>query len=140
MIPSGSGLTPTDDLPTIPDAYSVCTCSAESLVTARKADLGELETLIMLAVLRLEGEASGRRIQEEVARRGGRQLSRGATYATVSRLERKGFLALSIKEPSGGGRAKHYFEVTEDGLGTLRTAQRYVIRMRAGLESILDAS
>ena len=74
------------------------------------------------------------------AKRGGRELSRGATYATVSRLERKGFLAHIIEEPSGGGRAKHYFEVTTEGLETLRTAQRYLTSMREGLESILDAS
>ena len=107
-------------------------------MTTRKADLGELETLIMLAVLRVEGDASVRRIREEVARRGGRELSRGATYATVSRLERKGFLTLSVEEPTDGGRLKHHFEVTPEGLETLRTAQRRLTRMKDGLEALLD--
>jgi PadR family transcriptional regulator, regulatory protein PadR len=108
-------------------------------MTTRKADLGELETLIMLAVLRLEGDATVRRIRSEVAKRGGRELSRGATYATVNRLERKGFLALDVEEPEDGGRARYHFEVTREGLEALRTAQRRLSRMRAGLESILDA-
>jgi PadR family transcriptional regulator PadR len=106
-------------------------------VTTRKAELGELETLIMLAVLRLDGDATVPRIRSEVAKRGGRELSRGATYATVNRLERKGFLALEIEEREAGDRARYHFEVTKEGLDALRTAQQRLGRMRAGLESIL---
>ena len=109
-------------------------------MTTRKASLGELETLMLLAVLRLEGGASARRIRHEVGIRGGRELSRGATYATLSRLERKGFLEVGTSEPDTGGRAEHHFTLTEDGLETLRVAQRYLAQMRAGLESVLDGS
>ena len=94
----------------------------------------------MLAVLRLEDEASVGRIREEVAERGGRSLSRGATYATVGRLERKGFLRLTIKDPGAGGRPTHHFTITKTGLDTLRTAQQHQVRMRAGLESILKVA
>lgn len=107
-------------------------------MTHRKAALGELETLILLAVLRLDGEASVRRIREEIGECGGRSLSRGATYATVSRLERKGFLSLHVDHAGSGGRADHRFEVTKEGLQTLRVAQAHLDRMRAGLESILE--
>jgi DNA-binding PadR family transcriptional regulator len=109
-------------------------------VTTRKADLGELESLIMLAVLRLEGEASVGRIREEVANHGGRALSRGATYATVARLERKGLLSLTNEDPGAGSRPTHHFTVTKRGLETLRTAQQHMARMRAGLESILKVA
>jgi DNA-binding PadR family transcriptional regulator len=109
-------------------------------MTSRKAALGELETLVMLAVLRLGNEASVRRIRDEIGARAGRRLSRGATYATVSRLGRKGLLTLHVEQAVSGGRADHRFEVTSEGLETLRTAQAYLDRMRAGLESILDAS
>jgi DNA-binding PadR family transcriptional regulator len=119
-------------------AYSVYDHPGSHGVTSRKADLGELETLIMLAVLRLKGDATVRRIRAEVGRRGGRELSRGATYATVNRLERKGFLSLRVDETDAGGRARHRFEVAPEGLEALRTAQRRLDRMRAGLESILD--
>jgi DNA-binding PadR family transcriptional regulator len=121
-------------------AYSVYYLRGIRKMTSRKADLGELESLVMLAVLRLEAEASVARIREEVARRGGRALSRGATYATVGRLERKGFLSLNTKVPAAGGRPMHHFTVTKSGLETLRTAQRHLIRMRAGMESILEAA
>jgi DNA-binding PadR family transcriptional regulator len=113
--------------------------AAGETMTSRKAALGELETLVILAVLRLEDQASVRRIREEIGERGGRRLSRGATYATVSRLERKGLLTLHVKQAVSGGRADHRFEVTSQGLETLRTAQAHFDCMRAGLESILDA-
>lgn len=110
-------------------------------MTKRKAELGELETLIMLAVLRLGPTvASARLIREEVATRGGRELSRGATYATISRLEKKGFLGRSPQAESASGGSQHCFEVTPVGLETLRTTQQLLNRMRAGLESLLDAS
>lgn len=104
----------------------------------RKADLGELETLVMLAVLRLGADASARTIRDEVGTTGGREISRGALYATVTRMERKGLLDVSVREPSTGGRSTQHFEVTDDGLSALRTAQQTLDRMREGLEAILD--
>lgn len=109
-------------------------------MTTRKAALGELESLILLAILRLGDDASAKKIRDEVADPGGRELTRGATYATLNRLERKDFVEVHTKEPDDGGRAKHHFTLTEQGLTTLRTAQTNLARMRAGLESILDAS
>ena len=109
-------------------------------MTTRRAELGELETLVLLAVLRLGAAATGMAIRDEVATRGGRQLSRGATYATLSRLGRKGFLEpLRRPETATSGRATNHFQVTEEGLAVLRTAQRNLLRMRSGLEAILDA-
>ncbi len=108
-------------------------------MTTRRAELGELETLVMLAVLQLGRAATGMAVRDEVANRGGRQLSRGATYATLSRLSRKGFLAPLPKEAAAGGRATNHFQLTEEGLAVLRTTQRNLLQMRSGLEAILDA-
>lgn len=107
-------------------------------MTTRKALLGELESLILLAVLRLKPDASSAAIRSEIATRGGRELTRGATYATLSRLERKGFLMVASREPAEGQRSTHHFELTEEGLTVLRTAHRNGANMRAGLESILE--
>ena len=108
-------------------------------MTNRKAELGELETLVMLAALRLSGTGSVRRIREEVANRGGRSISRGAMYATVSRLERKGLLQRGERHLGAGGQQQQNFDVTEEGLTRLRTAHQRLQRMRSGLETILDA-
>ncbi|MEM1177286.1 MAG: PadR family transcriptional regulator [Acidobacteriota bacterium] len=108
-------------------------------MTGRKAELGELETLVMLAALRLQGRGSVRQIREEVATRGERSISRGAMYATVSRLEKKGLLRRGAHEVGAGGQQLQPFEVTGEGLARLRATHRRLRRMRSGLESILDA-
>lgn len=103
----------------------------------RQADLGDLETMVMLAALRLADDATARNIRHEVRHRGGRRLSRGATYVTLGRLEEKGYLERGLREPEDGGRATHVFQVTDPGLSTLRTVQGNLWRMQEGLESIL---
>ena len=109
-------------------------------MTTRKATLGELETLTLLAVLRLEDDASARRVREEVAERGGRQLSRGAMYATLRRLEQKGYLSVVDDGSASGSRPAHRFALTDIGLDTLREPHRNLAKMRDGLEYILDAT
>ena len=81
-------------------------------LTQRKAPLGELESFVLLAVLRLADGATAKGIRDEIATRGGREITRGAMYATLSRLERKGFLAVTTGDESSGGRGKHHFSLT----------------------------
>lgn len=101
--------------------------------------IGELETLILLAVLRLEGEAYGVSIRDEIAARTGRCLSRGAIYTALRRLERKGLVASVMGEPSPerGGRAKRFFGATEEGIEAVRRAACNLDRMRQGLDALL---
>jgi len=100
--------------------------------------IGELETLILLAVLRLGDDAYGVSIQNELAARTGRMLTRGAIYTALSRLERKGFLAGALGEatPERGGRAKRFLAITPEGMNALRAATRDLDRMRAGLDEL----
>ncbi len=106
-------------------------------MTERRAEVGELETLVMLAVLRLGDGAHARPVRDEVSRRGGRTITRGAMYATLNRLTRKGFLRVEETTDVQAGRPLRRFRVTEEGLSTLRTSQQNLERMRAGLESLL---
>src|SRR5947208_348468 len=52
--------------------------------------LGEFEQVVLLAVARLEDEAYGMRVREEIEARAGRRTSIGAVYATLARLVSKG--------------------------------------------------
>ena len=52
--------------------------------------LGEFEQLILLAVLRLGEQAYGVSIRREIELYAERQVSPGALYTTLERLERKG--------------------------------------------------
>lgn len=104
--------------------------------------LGELEQLVMLAVLRLGETAYGVPILEEIERQTGRALSRAAIYITLARLERKGYLSSSLADPTPerGGRAKRYFEVRSSGLDLLRDSRKGLLNMWRGLEAMLGES
>jgi PadR family transcriptional regulator, regulatory protein PadR len=103
----------------------------------RKCDpLGEFETLVLMAVLRLGDEAYGMRIHDELENRACRRCSYGALYTTLDRLEQKGYVSSAIGEPTSerGGRAKKYFKVDNMGKSALRESCRATRRMAAGIE------
>jgi DNA-binding PadR family transcriptional regulator len=111
-------------------------------VAPAPASLGELETLLLLAVLHLaEGrhEAYGSAIRGEIRARTGREIPRGSLYVTLDRLEQKGLLASREGGTSAarGNRPKRVFKVTPAGVRAVRTAVAAVTRMRAGLRGVL---
>jgi DNA-binding PadR family transcriptional regulator len=103
------------------------------------SNVGELETLILLAILRLGPQAYGVSVKNELARRTGRHLTRGAIYTALRRLEAKGLIDGTLGEvtPARGGRAKRYLSVSEAGLAAVRTASRDFDQMRAGLDGLI---
>jgi len=101
---------------------------------------GEFEQIVLLAVLQLEDEAWPVAIREEIERRTGRGVARGALYTGLERLEAKGLLRSRSgpRRADRAGRPRRYFDVTPEGLDSLRSAQRALEQMRRGLESLLD--
>jgi DNA-binding PadR family transcriptional regulator len=101
---------------------------------------GEFEQVVLLAVLQLRDEAWPVAIREEIQRRTGRGVARGALYTGLERLEAKGLLRSRSgpRRADRAGRPRRYFEVTAGGLEALRQAQRALQKMRHGLESLLD--
>ena len=93
----------------------------------------------MMAVLHGQDDAYGSAIREEIERRSGRAVSRGAVYITLERLEEKGLLSSSSGEASAarGGRPKRLFRVTAYGLRSVRHSLAQMKRMHAGLEALL---
>lgn len=83
--------------------------------------LGEFEIVVMSTILHVGEHAYGTAIKDEIADRGDRQVSVGALYATLGRLETKGLLMSVEGEPTKerGGRAKRYFRLTESGYEAL---------------------
>lgn len=100
---------------------------------------GELEQLLLLTVLRLEGDAHGPAIRRELRARGGRDVGPGTLYPTLDRLQNKGLLTSRLGEPTPdrGGRAKRYFRLTPEGLAQARSAWRTMARLAEGLEGRL---
>jgi DNA-binding PadR family transcriptional regulator len=97
--------------------------------------LGEFEHLILLAVLRLRDDAYGMRVRREISGRTGRDVTIGAVYSTLERLENKGLVAASTGEatPERGGRPKRSFHVTGAGIEAVNRTRQEVESMTEGL-------
>jgi PadR family transcriptional regulator PadR len=65
-------------------------------------------------------------------------VSLGAIYATLDRLEEKGFVSSSLGEstPERRGRAKRFFKVQAPGVRALQDALAALDRMRMGLKKL----
>lgn len=104
--------------------------------TQSPGTLGEFETLVLLAILRLRDEAYGMRIHLEIEDRADRQCSLGALYTTLDRLEQKGYVSSSLGEATRerGGRAKKYFQIKAAGQRALKNSYAATRKMAEGLE------
>lgn len=98
--------------------------------------LGEFEHFVLLALVRLEDKAYGITIRDTIQARAGREVSLGAVYSTLRRLQGKGYVESWVGEPTAqrGGRAKKYFRLTDRGGRTLYAAQQRLARMSGGLQ------
>ena len=103
-------------------------------------NLGDFEQLVMLAVLRLDDEAYGTSIREELKVRAERDVSPGAIFTTLERLESRGLVSSRYGEPTAerGGRSKRFYRLTADGRRALARALRTVRRMVQGLAPKLE--
>src|SRR5688572_295766 len=95
--------------------------------------LGEVEHVVLLAVIRLGAGAYAVPIRDELHRHGV-ELSRGSIYVTLDRLERKGFVSSWFADPTPepGGKARRCFTIERAGIMALRAAQRTIHRLEAG--------
>ena len=104
--------------------------------------LGEFETLILLAVMHLDGEAYPPSIRDEIERRARRKVARGAVYVTLERLEAKRLVSSQVAalDASGTARPRRQYKVSPKGVRAVRRALSAVESMRVGLEPLLDES
>lgn len=100
--------------------------------------LGEFEHIVILALLRLADRAYGVTVRQEIESRTGREVSIGAIYATLDRLEAKGYVKSQFGEPTAqrGGRSKRFFHVTAKGVTAVNRTHRAVQSMIQGLDLI----
>ena len=105
--------------------------------------LGEFEQIVLLSVLRLGDEAYGVPIRREIEVRAKRKVTIGALYATLDRLEAKGYLSSWFADPTPrrGGRSKKYFKLLPAGEQALVRYKAMLDRMWFGvrLEGRKDA-
>ena len=97
------------------------------------------ETIFLLAILRLPGNAYGVTIRSEVAGISRRKVPYGTLYSFLDQLFRKGYVRKSLGAPTAerGGRSKVLYQVTPEGLAALKGAYRLQRAVGLGLEAIL---
>lgn len=103
--------------------------------------LGDLEQLILLALVRLDGEAHGSAIALEIAERSGRRVAPGALYTVLERLQDKGYVDAWIGEstPDRGGRRRKVYRMLPAGARELRGWYAGVRDLASGMTARLDA-
>jgi DNA-binding PadR family transcriptional regulator len=96
--------------------------------------LGEFEQLIILAVLRLDKEAYGMEVRREIESRTGRDASIGAVYATLDRLETKGWVRSQEFTADNEKRPRRLYRVTADGARALERTHAAIANMWEGVK------
>src|SRR4051812_35246087 len=88
--------------------------------------LGSLEYQLLSVLMREPRDAYGASIQERMRERGGREVSLGAIYTALERLEKKGFVSSSWGEATAerGGRRKRYYKIKGAGAAAVRYSEQ----------------
>lgn len=98
--------------------------------------LSEFEQMVLLALLRREGEAYGASLHEEIHRSTGRDVAVPAIYVTLGRLREKGFV--SARQEAGttvrGGRGRKLFVLEDAGREALARTRVFLERLWADVD------
>ncbi len=87
-------------------------------------DLTKIEETVIIAVWRLEENAYGVTIRDQIKKVSGREFLYNTLYSTLEQLVSKGYLTKYFGEPTAvrGGKRKIFFMLTESGLKSLEAA------------------
>ncbi len=104
--------------------------------------LGRTEEIMLLTVWRLQNEAYGVSIRNELNSRTRKDWSLGAIYAPLHRLEQKGLVSTRFGEPGSkrGGRRTVLYSLTPKGKESLLDLKTVQDSLWTGLISLKPAS
>ena len=94
--------------------------------------LGSFEEQVLLAVVRSAGEAYGMAVRRELERITGRDVTIGAVYATLDRLEAKGLVRSGRSGSTGASR--RLFTLTRSGASALAETRAVRERLWKGID------
>ena len=104
--------------------------------TSNTSDLTLIEQQILLAIVRLNPNAYGVSIRDEIKTRTNKEYSFGSIYAVLERLENGGLIESREGEATAvrGGRKKLYFTIAGAGEKALQASLNAMDAMRSGLK------
>jgi PadR family transcriptional regulator PadR len=105
-----------------------------------KETLGEFEHQVLLAILRLGGEAYSVPLVVELEERTGREVAQAAVFIVLRRLEQKGLLTSRMDDHAveQTGRVRRYFKPTPEAIRRLKQSRLALVRLWEGLDATLD--
>lgn len=88
--------------------------------------LSRPEELVLLTLWKMRDEKYGVNIRKFLSGLTGKYWSIGSVYVPLDRLETKGYVKSNLGNATAerGGKAKRFYEITEDGLGQLSEIQK----------------
>src|SRR5262245_41971217 len=100
--------------------------------------ISNFELMVLLALIRLGDEAYGVPIAREIEEHSGHEVAFGSIYAALDRLQRRGFAASSVGDPTPerGGRAKKYFRITSSGMKVVSETHRTLMSLSKGIPKL----
>jgi DNA-binding PadR family transcriptional regulator len=107
-----------------------------------QAVIGQFEQLVLTSILQLGANAYGVTIHEAVGLLAApKTVSLGSVYATLDRLEDKGFILswLSDPTPARGGRSKRHYRLQSAGERALRESVQTAKRVCETVDAIWGA-
>lgn len=98
--------------------------------------LGELEHMVLVAILQLDGDVYGVPIVDEIHKRTGRRVADAAVYVALRRLEQRGLVSSWMSDPTSerGGKARRCVKVSPAGREALRASRQAMDQMWKGLD------
>ena len=100
--------------------------------------LSRNDEILLLSIWRLQGEAYGVTIRQDVLERTGKKLTFGALWASLDNLAKKGYVAKSVADPTPtrGGRGKVYYRLTSEGMRALQQVRDLQHTLWAGIPQL----
>lgn len=101
--------------------------------------LGEFEQTVLFAVAQID-DAYGASIRDEIVQRTGREVSAGAVYTTLQRLEARGLVSSKWGDatPERGGKRKRHYSLERAGRDALARSWSAMRAMARGLSHRLE--
>jgi PadR family transcriptional regulator, regulatory protein PadR len=100
--------------------------------------LQHFELHVLLALLRLGGEAYSVPLVLELETRTGRQVAQAAVFIALRRLEKKGLVGSRMEEPETG-RVRRYFKVTKQGLDVVKDSREAHSQLWHSMDRVLKS-
>lgn len=105
--------------------------------------MSELEEVVLRTIQHLNNDAYGVEIRDTILGKTGKTVSLGSIYATLERLEDKGYLSARMGEATEerGGKAKRYYSVNGAGQSAIKDADstRASLAARVGSVPVTNA-